>query len=120
MLARPSATGQKRIPSKTVWVHTHKLPYICNLRNAICAAILTGAAVAEQVDFRNMKPTPELLLEAKKHPDGWVYVITGNYGSKDAVPPEAIAGAWKVDLSGDIVPGSFQLNPKYAPKQGNK
>ena len=81
---------------------------------------LTGAAVAEQVDFGNLKSTPELVSEAKKHPNGWVYVITGNYGPKDAVPPEAIAGAWKVDSSGNIVPGSFQPNPKHMPKQGNK
>lgn len=81
---------------------------------------LTGAAVAEQVDFGNLKPTPELVSEAKKHPNGWVYVIAGHYGPNDAVPPEAIAGAWKVDPSGNIVPGSFQPNPKYTPKQGNK
>ena len=29
-----------------------------------------------------------------------------NNGLKDAVPPEAIAGAWKVDANGNIIPGS--------------
>ena len=75
--------------------------------------------MAKQVDFANLKPTPEMVLEAKKNPNGWVYVITGNYGPKDSVPPEAIAGAWKVDSSGSIVPGSFRANPKYKPKQGS-
>jgi len=45
---------------------------------------------------------------------------TGNYGPKDSVPPEAIAGAWKVDAAGNVVPGSFQANPKYRPKQGDE
>jgi len=76
--------------------------------------------MAEQVDLVNLKPTPGLVSEAKKHPNGWVYVIAGNYAPNDAVPPEAIAGAWKVDPSGNIVPGSFQPNPKYTPKQGDK
>lgn len=96
-----------------------------NFRNSlICATLsallfLTGALVAEQVDFANLKPTPEMVLEAKKNPNGWVYVIAGNYGSKNAVPPDAIAGAWKVDSSGTIISGSFQANPKYKPKQGS-
>ena len=90
----------------------------------ICATFFallffTGAVIAEQVDFANLKPTAEMVLEAKKNPNGWVYVITGNYGPKDSVPPDAIAGAWKVDSSGSIVAGSFQANPKYKPTQGS-
>jgi len=61
--------------------------------------------------------TPETMAEAKKNPNGWVYVIEGNYGPRDDVPPEAIAGAWKVDAAGNIVAGSFQANPKFKPKQ---
>jgi hypothetical protein len=97
-----------------------------NFSNSLVCATLfallfhTGAVVAEQVDFANLKPTPEMVLEAKKNPNGWVYVITGNYGPKDSVPPDAIAGAWKVDSSGSIVSGSFQANPKYMPKQGSQ
>ena len=91
----------------------------------VCATLLaqlflTGAVMAEQVDFANLKPTPEMISEAKRNPNGWVYVITGSYGPKDSVPPEAIAGAWKVDSSGNIISGSFQANPRYKPKQGRQ
>jgi hypothetical protein len=51
--------------------------------------------------------------EAKRSPNGWVYVITGAYGPNDRVPPEAIAGAWKVDGAGSIIAGSFVKNPNY-------
>jgi hypothetical protein len=74
---------------------------------------ISGAVMAEQKDFLSMAPTPEMKAEAKKNPNGWVYAIEGNYGPKDAVPPEAIAGAWKVDASGNIISGSFQSNPKF-------
>ncbi|MES2206809.1 MAG: hypothetical protein V4525_08440 [Pseudomonadota bacterium] len=76
-----------------------------------------GATVANDTDFGNMKPTPEMIQESKRNPNGWVYVIEGNYGPNDTVPPEAIAGSWKVDAKGNIVLGSFQANPKYKPKQ---
>lgn len=95
-----------------------------NFRNSLIVTtlfallFLTGALVAEQVDFAKLKPTPEMVLEAKKNPNGWVYVLAGNYGPKNSVPPDAIAGAWKVDSSGTIISGSFQANPKYKPKQG--
>lgn len=68
-------------------------------------------------DLSRMKPTVEMEGEAKKNPNGWVYVIDGSYGPNDAVPPEDIAGAWKVDAHGVIVPGSFQPNPKYKAKR---
>jgi hypothetical protein len=68
----------------------------------------TGTTKVEQ-----FQPSPEMELEAKKNPNGWVYVIRGNFGPNDAVPPEAIVGAWKVDASGKIVENSFQPNPKY-------
>lgn len=51
--------------------------------------------------------------EAKRNPNGWVYVIAGAYGPNDAVPPEAIVGAWKVDEVGSVIEGSFVSNPKY-------
>jgi hypothetical protein len=51
--------------------------------------------------------------EAKRNPNGWVYVISGSYGANDGVPPEAIMGAWKVDDAGTIIDGSFVKNPKY-------
>jgi hypothetical protein len=76
-----------------------------------------GVVMAEHNSFSSSAPTPEMMAEAKKNPNGWVYVIEGNYGPKDAVPPEAIAGAWKVDATGNIVVGSFQANPKFKSKQ---
>ena len=52
--------------------------------------------------------------EAKANPGGWVYEIGGGYNSTEAVPPQAIKGAWKVDDNGEIV-GDFVPNPKYDP-----
>ena len=73
----------------------------------------SGASMASQNDMANQKPTPQMIEEAKKNPNGWVYVIQGSYGPKDAVPPEAIAGAWKVSPEGKIVENSFVANPKF-------
>ena len=56
--------------------------------------------------------TAEVLSSAKANPNGWVYKIEGDYGPNDAVPPEAIVGAWKVDASGNLT-GEFVNNPKY-------
>jgi hypothetical protein len=57
-------------------------------------------------------PTPEAIAEAKRKPGGWVYKIQGNYGPNEAVPPEDIAGAWKVDDQGNIT-GEFKPNPNF-------
>ena len=73
--------------------------------------------MAQHNSFLSTAPTPEMKAEAKKSPNGWVYVIEGNYAPKDVVPPEAIAGAWKVDAAGNIVAGSFQANPKFKSMQ---
>lgn len=64
-------------------------------------------------NLSNIKPTPEMINEAKNNPNGWVYAIDGNYGPNDNVPPQAIAGAWKVDSQGKIIEGSFKPNPNY-------
>ena len=61
-----------------------------------------------------MKPTeplPEEIEEAKLNPNGWVYRISGSFGD-NAVPPEAIVGAWQVDSTGKII-GDFQANPRF-------
>jgi hypothetical protein len=63
-----------------------------------------------------MRPTAEAIAEAKKHPNEHVYVIEGNYGPNDAVPPHAIKGAWKVDSKGNIC-GEFIPNPNYRAKK---
>ena len=60
-------------------------------------------------------PSPEAVEEAKTTPGGWVYEILGRFGPDDAVPPEAIAGAWKVDEAGQIV-GEFIPNPRFGAK----
>jgi hypothetical protein len=57
----------------------------------------------------------QAIREALDHPNGWVYQIDGLYGPEDAVPPEAIVGAWKVDADGKIV-GAFVPNPSYRPR----
>ncbi|MBW8847991.1 MAG: hypothetical protein JF607_23755 [Burkholderiales bacterium] len=64
-------------------------------------------------DLKRMQPTEEMRNEAKRHPNGYVYVIRGDIADNEAVPPEAIRGAWKVDAQGEIVPDSFVANPRY-------
>ncbi|MFS4466199.1 hypothetical protein [Maribacter sp. 2210JD10-5] len=66
--------------------------------------------------MRNYKITSELIEEAKKNPNGWIYVLDKEYEGKEEVPPEFIQGAWKVDGKGEIE-GDFMPNPKY---HGNK
>lgn len=63
-----------------------------------------------------MEPTPAAHEEAKRNPNGWVYAIDGTFGPDEAVPPECIAGAWKVDAAGKIT-GEFMPNPNYKPRQ---
>ena len=60
------------------------------------------------------RPAPGEIAEAKLNPGGWVYRIVGDYGPDDAVPPEAIAGAWQVGDDGVIV-GDFKPNDNYKP-----
>jgi hypothetical protein len=61
-----------------------------------------------------MKPSSATLEEAKRTPNGWVYAIDGEFGPNDEVPPDRIAGAWKVDAQGNIT-GEFIPNPNYKP-----
>lgn len=56
--------------------------------------------------------TDEVVQAAKANPGGWVYKIEGSFGPNDAVPPEAIVGAWKVDANGSLT-GEFVKNPNY-------
>lgn len=60
-------------------------------------------------------PTKEAQEEAKKHPNGYVYVIDEKYADKEEVPPEYIIGCWKVNAEGIIV-GSFIPNPNHHSK----
>lgn len=61
-------------------------------------------------------PFPEEILQARSNPGGWVYRIAGPFRPTDAVPPEAIVGAWKVDEAGNIV-GDFISNGRYDPSR---
>lgn len=61
-------------------------------------------------------PSAAAITEARKNPNGWVYEIRGNYSPNDAVPPNAIVGAWKVDDHGNIV-GEFIENPNFVEPQ---
>lgn len=62
---------------------------------------------------RRAELSPALVAEAKTRPGGWVYEIVGDYGPNDAVPPNAIRGAWKVNEDGEVL-GDIQLNPNFA------
>ena len=53
-----------------------------------------------------------MVEEARRHPGGWVYEIVGDYGPDDAVPPEAIKGAWAVDDTGHLT-GHYRANPRF-------
>lgn len=57
-------------------------------------------------------PLPEEVAQAAQNPGGYVYRIAGDFAPSEAVPPDAIAGAWKVDERGTIV-GRFVRNPKF-------
>ena len=61
-------------------------------------------------------PTDELRNEAKLNPGGWVYEIHGEFTPDEDIPPQAIAGAWKVDEQGNIV-GDFIPNPNFTGSQ---
>ncbi len=50
--------------------------------------------------------------EAKRTPNGWVYVIDDAFDNQSDIPPQAILGAWKVDSNGKIT-GKFIPNPNY-------
>lgn len=58
------------------------------------------------------KPPEEAIEEALNNPNGWVYEIDGYFKKDEAVPPQAIKGAWKVNEKGIIV-GGFIPNPNY-------
>jgi hypothetical protein len=65
-------------------------------------------------------PPETARAEARANPGGWVYEIGGGYDNTEAVPPQAIKGAWQVDDRGEIT-GEFKPNPNFDPafrKQG--
>jgi hypothetical protein len=72
-------------------------------------------SIAEAAKAREQEITPDLIEAAKKIPNGYVYKINGQFGPNEAVPPEAIMGAWKVNEAGNIV-GDFIPNSNYRTK----
>ncbi|MCZ8248100.1 MULTISPECIES: hypothetical protein [unclassified Microcystis] len=82
----------------------------------LIALFLVGCTKKEESSTAMHTPTPEVIAEAKRNPGGWVYKIQGSYGPNDAVPPEDIAGAWKVDAQGNIT-GEFVPNPNFRKRQ---
>lgn len=56
--------------------------------------------------------TEELKAEAKRSPNGYVYVLDKEYANTSDVPTTAILGAWKVNECG-IIEGAFIPNPNY-------
>ncbi|WP_132386407.1 hypothetical protein [Novosphingobium sp. PhB165] len=58
--------------------------------------------------------TEQAKAEARANPNGWVYAIAGGYDDTEAVPPQAIQGAWKVNEHG-ILTGEFSANPNFDP-----
>lgn len=61
-------------------------------------------------------PPDGAVKEALNTPNGWVYHVDGDFGKNEAVPPECIIGAWKVNDKGIII-GDFIPNPNYKPKE---
>ena len=72
---------------------------------------------AEKIKEKKFKPYPQEIEEAMRNPNGWVYRIAGKYSKNEAIPPEAIVGAWQVDFRGNII-GDFQKNKKYHGTRG--
>jgi len=64
--------------------------------------------------MKEIKVTQAVIDEAKKNKNGWVYAIDGQFLPHEAIPPHAIAGAWKVDANG-LLTGEFEHNPNYVP-----
>lgn len=58
----------------------------------------------------------ELLSAAAEAAGGWVYAIDPAYDPDSGVPPEGIAGAWRIGDDG-LPTGEFRHNPNYRPSE---
>lgn len=79
------------------------------------------SSLNEQKEFRqiwgdSLQANEGEIEEAKKHPNGWVYRFDTAFSEDEAVPPEAIVGAWKVDGQGKLT-GEWSQNKKFIPKE---
>ncbi len=80
---------------------------------ALTVLLNSYSATAEQYEFKKIKPTPEIVAQARNNPNTWVYIIDGDYQGKQEVPQHAIVGSWQVDEKGEIIKDSFLANPNY-------
>lgn len=76
---------------------------------------MVNMSIKPQEFVQKKQPSDAAVQAAKQNPGGWVYQVDEEYATNQAVPPEAIRGAWQVDLTGNIV-GEFIPNPNYKPK----
>jgi len=79
------------------------------------------SSLKEQKEFdeiwtQSLLPSDGEKKEAKNHPNGWVYRFDRPFSEEEAVPPEAIIGAWKVDSNGNLT-GEWKLNKNYIPRE---
>jgi len=66
----------------------------------------------EGYEIRAVPQDERLVAEARSKPGGWVYEIDFEYAPEDAVPPEAIRGAWEVSALGKLT-GRYKHNSRY-------
>lgn len=59
----------------------------------------------------------ELVEEAKRTPNGWVYERGRRYRGSQHVPPDTVLGVWKVNADGEIE-SDLILNPRYRKRKG--
>ena len=71
---------------------------------------------SNEAEIGALTPYEGEVEEAKRFPNAHVCRIAGDFGPNEAVPSEAIIGAWKVDAQGKIV-GEFIRNPNYDPRK---
>jgi hypothetical protein len=77
----------------------------------------TLAAMADDQpsDAGPVPPFPDALVaEAAAKPGGWVYAIDPAYDPNGTVPPEGIAGAWRVGADGRPT-GEYRPNRAHRP-----
>ena len=62
---------------------------------------------------------PEMIAEAREHPDGWVYEIDPRYDPNGRVPMKGIVRGWKVSPAGELT-GEVWENPEYEPSPARR
>lgn len=87
------------------------------LEPAHTIALASHSLHGREWGFVQHEVTDEVIQAARTNPGGYVYKIEGDFGPQDAVPPEAIVGAWKVDSAGNLT-GTFLDNPNYRKNSG--